>query len=72
MNDSPYLVCRSREVGRFASSSALQLRDLGSTNVLDMHLTPPEIELNERQWMSKIIREPLLRWKANFLKKETA
>jgi hypothetical protein len=36
-------------------------------------LTPPETRLNGWECqMSKIIPEPLLRWKANFLKKETA
>jgi hypothetical protein len=38
-----------------------------------MHLTPPRAQCSEGEWqMSKIIREPLLRWKADFLKKETA
>jgi hypothetical protein len=40
---------------------------------LGMHLTPPSARSNGWEWqMSKIIREPLPRWKADFLKKETA
>ena len=39
--------------------------------VLGMHLTPPSARSKGWKWqMSKIIREPLPRWKADFLRKE--
>jgi LytS/YehU family sensor histidine kinase len=41
--------------------------------LLGIHLTPPWVWCNGWEWqMSKIIREPLLRWRADILKKETA
>jgi hypothetical protein len=71
LRDEPVLkkyVFASAGIGRAVVNPAAV-----SSSVMGMHLTPPGTRLNGWEWqMSKIIREPLLRWKANFLKKETA